>query len=115
MVVSSTWKNVQAWSFGEGQDPTRGTFFWTDDPFVTTDSLEMKTGMRMLELCAGKIKILLQHLKSVKQIGNSLTGSSFRMLGFQGGTFTIESQFGKVPEDFIMDDVHCVGTEKDIR
>ena len=37
------------------------------------------------------------------------------MLGFQGGTFTIESQFGKVPDDFIMDDVRCEGTERDIR
>jgi len=38
-----------------------------------------------------------------------------RMLGFQSGTFRQNSHFGKVPNDFIMDNVHCLGTEKDIR
>ena len=60
-------------------------------------------------------KVLLQDSKSVDGIANSLIGISFRMLGFQGGTFTRESRFGRVPDDFIMDNVHCIGTEKDIR
>merc|ERR1712130_481265 len=39
-----------------------------------------------------------------------------RMLGFQGfQAFRMNSYFGGVPDDFIMDNVRCVGTEKDIR
>jgi len=38
-----------------------------------------------------------------------------RMLGFESGTFRRNSHFGKVPNNFIMDNVHCLGTEKDIR
>jgi len=38
-----------------------------------------------------------------------------RMLGYQSGTFTENSHFGNVPLDFIMDDVHCNGTEKNLR
>ena len=37
------------------------------------------------------------------------------MLGFPNGTFTKKSFFGNVSQDFIMDSVHCNGTEKDIR
>jgi len=37
-----------------------------------------------------------------------------RMLGFSGGRFTRKSHFGRVPDDFSMDDVECVGTEQSI-
>eukprot|EP00092_Neocalanus_flemingeri_P048739 GFUD01055735.1.p1 GENE.GFUD01055735.1~~GFUD01055735.1.p1 ORF type:complete len:314 (+),score=60.96 GFUD01055735.1:108-944(+) len=33
------------------------------------------------------------------------------MLGYSGGTATIRSKFGNVPENFIMDNVKCLGTE----
>ena len=38
-----------------------------------------------------------------------------RMLGFPNGTFTKESFFGNVSQDFVMDNVRCNGSEKDIR
>ena len=37
------------------------------------------------------------------------------MLGYPSGRSTNESHFGKVPNNFIMDEVQCDGTELDIR
>ena len=42
------------------------------------------------------------------------TSDVSRMLGFLGGKFTKESQFGKVPNDFSMDDVKCLGRETNL-
>ena len=55
ILVNLSSKHLQAWSSGVDQDPMRGTYFWTDDPFVTTDSVEGKADMRMPSLCAGRI------------------------------------------------------------
>ena len=35
-----------------------------------------------------------------------------RELGYDGGQYTKESHFGKVSDDFMMDDVKCKGTEE---
>ena len=35
-----------------------------------------------------------------------------RELGYNGGQYTKESHFGKVSDDFMMDDVKCKGTEE---
>ena len=36
------------------------------------------------------------------------------MLGYNGGQFMVMSQFGRVDEDFGMDNVKCVGSETSI-
>jgi len=38
-----------------------------------------------------------------------------RMLGFPNGNSTEKSFFGNISQDFIMDNFHCNGSEKDIR
>merc|ERR1712181_61781 len=43
----------KAWSSGVDRDCTRETYFWTDDLFVTTDSVERKADIRMPALCTG--------------------------------------------------------------
>merc|ERR1711972_271000 len=43
--------------------------------------------------------------------GNQNAKVVCRMLGYSGGVFTRESHFGRVSDDFSMDDVRCSGTE----
>ena len=72
-----------------------------DDGFTASE----KGPENALVVCRSEIKILW----------SNSSGIFFRMLGFQSSTFTRESHFGRVPDDFIMDNVFCAGTENDIR
>ena len=50
----------------------------------------------------------------IQMLWNSIYMGMYRMLGYHSGKPTSDSHFGKVTEDFGMDEVSCTGSEASI-
>ena len=65
----------------------------------------------MISSCSLSWLQLLTHARHQRARQGRTSSLSLRSLGFTGGKATQGSKFGRVPDNFIMDDVKCLGKE----
>ena len=89
----------------EDLDHMRETFLLVASLFVM-----MNMASKILSLCAG----FLAEMELLYTYLCTYDANIFRMLGYLYGSPTSESRFGRVSDNFAMDDVKCAGTEESL-